>query len=76
MPALDWPGTKNGATHRVWLPAAAQAIITGTDTDGLVFALCGKALDSDKLGRAMREICAKLKVERATPHDLRRTWSM
>jgi len=42
----------------------------------LVFALRGKALDSDKLGRAMREICAKLKVERATPHDLRRTWSM
>ena len=21
VPALGWPGTKNGETHRVWLPA-------------------------------------------------------
>jgi integrase len=27
MPALGWPGTKNAATHRVWLPADAR----GTD---------------------------------------------
>ena len=25
VPALGWPGTKNGASHRVWLPKAAQA---------------------------------------------------
>ena len=24
---LGWPGTKNGETHRVWIPAAAQALI-------------------------------------------------
>ena len=26
-PKLGWPGTKNGESHRVWLPKAAQALI-------------------------------------------------
>jgi integrase len=66
-----WPGTKNGATHRVWLPAAAQAIIAELSDDeptGLIFAGGRQAMDA-----AMRIICRTLKVERATPHDLRRT---
>ena len=27
VPALGWPGTKNGESHRVWLPQAAQALL-------------------------------------------------
>ncbi len=72
VPELDWPGTKNGATHRVWLPAPAQALLVETDGAGLVFANSrGGAVD--KLDVAMRTICAELGAERATPHDLRRT---
>jgi integrase len=77
VPALRWPGTKNGAAHRVWLPKAAQAIIAelGDDaTTGFVFA--GERGGAVKrLDEPMRAICTRLKVERATPHDLRRTFS-
>jgi integrase len=70
VPELGWPGTKNGASHRVWLPKAAQALLAELDdAAGFVFAN-GRG---QRLDRAMREICAKLGVERATPHDLRRT---
>jgi integrase len=74
VPAFGWPGTKNGQTHRVWLPAAAREIIAelGDETTGFVFASSrGGAVG--KLAAAMRAICAKFEVERATPHDLRRT---
>jgi integrase len=66
------PGTKNGESHRVWLPAPVQAIVAemGESATGFVF---GRAVT--KLDVAMRSICAKLGVERATPHDLRRTFS-
>jgi integrase len=70
VPELGWPGTKNGASHRVWLPAAVREIIAAlgdSRTEGFVFA------GVERLDAAMRDICAKLKVERATPHDLRRT---
>jgi hypothetical protein len=33
---LHWPGTKNGATHRVWLPTAAQTLLTAQEANGLV----------------------------------------
>jgi integrase len=73
VPTLGWPGTKNGASHRVWLPQAAQALI-GEGSTGFVFAGSrGRAVN--KLDEAMREVCRKLAVERATPHDLRRTFS-
>jgi integrase len=72
VPALGWPGTKNGVTHRVWLPAPAQALLAELDGAGLVFSGArGAALDG--LDMAMRAICAELGAERATPHDLRRT---
>jgi integrase len=72
VPALDWPGTKNGASHRIWLPAAAQALLIDMPETGLVFAgPRGGAID--RLDGAMRDICKALGVERATPHDLRRT---
>jgi integrase len=75
VPALGWPGTKNGESHRVWLPSAARALLAELDdeaTEGFVFARPrGRAAYG--LDAAMRAICAKLGVERATPHDLRRT---
>jgi integrase len=70
VPTLGWPGTKNGASHRVWIPAPAQQLI-GTGTAGFVFAGTRAAVTG--LDAAMREICSNLDIERATPHDLRRT---
>jgi integrase len=67
VPALRWPGTKNGQTHRVWLPAPAQKLLADLDASGRMFT------GVSDLAPAMRAICAQLKVERATPHDLRRT---
>ena len=69
-PVEGWPGTKNGETHRVWLPSAVQTLLAELDdtTTGPVFPRIGK------LDEAMRAICAKLGVkEKVTPHDLRRT---
>jgi integrase len=74
VPALGWPGTKNDATHRVWLPAPAQALLAEMPETGLVFAGArGSAVA--KLDAAMRDICKALGAERATLHDLRRTFS-
>jgi integrase len=71
-----WPGTKNGASHRVWLPAPAQKLIAelGGDgkTTGFVFA-GSRGGPVRRLDDAMRSICNKLAADRATPHDLRRT---
>jgi integrase len=73
-PALHWPGTKNGANHRVWLPTAAQTLLMTQDANGLVFeGARGKAIGAGKLAQVMQCVCTKLGVERATPHDLRRT---
>jgi integrase len=63
--ALGWPGTKNGASHRVWLPHAAQDLIEELGTTGKVFACHPTAL-----AKAMRAFPLEPK---ATPHDLRRT---
>jgi integrase len=66
--ATKWPGTKNAQTHRVWLPQSVQDIIARLNCgDDFVF---GQPLDA---APTMRDICAQLKVPRATPHDLRRT---
>jgi integrase len=70
-----WPGTKNGASHRLWIPKAAQPLLTGGDAPspvGFVFPGLHRG-QVGRLDKAMREICAKLGVKRATPHDLRRT---
>ncbi len=72
IPELDWPGTKNAGSHRVWLPEAARKILKEMDTTGLVFAGSRGAAVAT-LDKAMRDICKRLEVERATPHDLRRT---
>jgi integrase len=73
---MGWPGTKNAQAHRVWLPASVQALLAemGDAATGFVFAgPRGRAVRG--LDEAMRSICTKLGVERATPHDLRRTFS-
>jgi integrase len=75
VPALGWPGTKNGESHRVWLPKAAQALLAelaDNPSTGFVFQR-ERGRTARGLDAAMRAICAKLGVERATPHDLRRT---
>ncbi len=76
VPELGWPGTKNGQSHRVWLPSPVQALLAELNDDdtktGFVFA-SPRSVPVDGLDAAMRAICAKLGVERATPHDLRRT---
>jgi integrase len=75
VPAIGWPGTKNGASHRIWIPASAQKLLAELDdgaATGFVFANArGSAIDG--LDAAMRACCAQLGVDRATPHDLRRT---
>jgi integrase len=72
VPKLGWPGTKNAQSHRVWLPKPVVAIIAELEPEGFVFANTkGKAVSD--LDVTMRAICARLKIERVTPHDLRRT---
>jgi integrase len=75
-PKTGWLGTKNGQSHRVWLPAPACDIIAhltdGATTGGFVFASShGNAVA--KLAKRMQETCARIGLEPATPHDLRRT---
>ena len=69
-PASKWPGTKNGASHRVWLSEPVQELLTALEDDrdtGFVFGV-------SRLDTAMRDICIKLGVKnKVTPHDLRRT---
>jgi len=75
VPALGWPGTKNSQNHRIWLPAPAQVLLAELDdkaAEGFVFA-GPRGRPVDGLDAAMRAICGELGVERATPHDLRRT---
>jgi integrase len=77
VPAIGWPGTKNSQSHGVWLCPAVREIIaelTDDKAEGFVFAsIHGRPITN--LAAAMALICAKLGVERATPHDLRRTFS-
>jgi integrase len=76
LPALGWPGTKNAATHRVWLSAPVQALMAEVagENAGFVFTSPRQGPVTG-LDDAMRAACSKLGVERATPHDLRRTFS-
>jgi integrase len=78
VPELHWPGTKNAASHRVWLPKPVQEIIAEvSDDDGATtgFVFAGpRGRPVAKLDAAMREISKKLGVDPVTPHDLRRTF--
>jgi integrase len=73
VPALHWPGTKNGQSRRVWLPQAAVQLI-GEGATGFAFSgPRGRPIRG--LDQEMRKICAKLDIERLTPHDLRRSFA-
>jgi integrase len=73
--AAGWPGTKNGKNHRVWLATPAQVLLSELADDnpiGFVFGGArGRAVDG--LDAVMRTVSTALGVDRATPHDLRRT---
>jgi integrase len=77
-PNVGWPGTKNDETHRVWLSEPARAVLREFDDDnaatGFVFA-SARGRPVNGLDSTMRDVCQKLNAERATPHDLRRTFS-
>jgi len=70
-PALGWNGTKNGDDNHVWLPQAVRQII-GDGATGFVFTN-GNGGPVSKVDKLMRRICKEIGIERATPHDLRRT---
>ncbi len=63
-PQGNWPGTKNGRDHRVWLSEPAQALI-GSHLK--------QKRNSKVSGVFMSKVVTELGIERATPHDLRRT---
>jgi integrase len=71
VPALGWPGTKNGEPHRVWLPKPVRVIIDNDETTGFVFGSQRRPVL--KLDAVMRDISKQLGVEPVRPHDLRRT---
>jgi integrase len=72
VPTLGWPGLKNKQSHRVWLPKPVQELIAELGDGGFVFA-GPRGRPVHGLDAAMRAACKQLGVERATPHDLRRT---
>jgi integrase len=76
VPSVGWPGTKNSAAHRVWIPRPALSLIAEIVEEGARagFVLAGPRGGPVRgLDAAMRMICRKLQIERSTPHDLRRT---
>jgi integrase len=74
VPELRWPGTKNAQSHRVWLSSPVRGIIEQMEATGFIFAgPRGRAINN--IDVAMRSVCSELGIERATPHDLRRTFS-
>jgi integrase len=72
VPKLDWPGTKNGNTHRVWLPRAALDLLGDIPAKGLL--LPGRGNRPIKISDVVRSIGKELGISnKITPHDLRRT---
>jgi integrase len=67
-----WPGTKNGESHRVWIPKAAQVLLGNPCPSGFVFP-GPRGGSVSRLDRVMQGVCTKLGVEPVRPHDLRRT---
>ena len=63
-PQGDWPGTKNARDHRIWLSEPAQALIESH---------LQQQRSAKTSGAFMRRLVTALGIERATPHDLRRS---
>jgi integrase len=73
VPELGWPGTKNGESHKVWLSAKVQELISAANNSGFVFA-SERGNHVRDLNAAMRKISkTKGLVPEVHPHDLRRT---
>jgi integrase len=76
-PELNWPGTKNSASHRVFLSGPVRDLLAelGEAKAGFVFPGNGRGTRSvSGLDQPMRTACETLGISnRATPHDLRRT---
>jgi len=71
--SLGWPGTKNGATHRVWIPEPARAVLAQLPQSGFLLAE-NHGRPVERLDQVMRNICRELGIaSKVTPHDLRRT---
>jgi integrase len=70
---LGWPGTKNAQGHRVWLPQAARDLLGDGGKTGFAFSTSRGRAAVNGLALVMRQLCKTLGIERATPHDLRRT---
>jgi integrase len=65
-PELNWPGTKNGASHRIPLSKPAIALL-----DELFDGSRRAHMDAE-----MRAICGRLGIkDRIRPHDLRRSFA-
>jgi integrase len=75
VPSLGWPGTKNAASHRVWLPQPAQALLGDGEDRGFVFAgarggaVSGfddsmRAIPNSISSESRRTICEGLTVRR------------
>jgi integrase len=68
VPSLNWPGTKNGRDHRIWLSEPIRLMMPD-----LIERARGRS--DNRLADEMRSICDQLGVtDRVTPHDLRRTF--
>jgi integrase len=72
VPEIDWPGTKNAASHRVWLPGPALALLPEPRRSGFVFP-GRRGQPIGQLEQVMKSIAADLGVAHVVPHDLRRT---
>jgi integrase len=75
--ANGWPGTKNKASHVVWLSKPVQALLAERLDEGKAGYVFAGARSGPITGldAAMRSICEKLGIEdKVTPHDLRRTF--
>ena len=62
--AGTWPGTKNGRDHRVWLSEPALALVESHFAE---------EVSAKRSAKRMTKIVTLAKIERCTPHDLRRT---
>ncbi len=70
---LGWPGTKNGQSHRVWLPKPVIRLLAEMEDSGGYFFQGDRGGGVKGMAAAMRDVIHVLGVPRATPHDLRRT---
>jgi integrase len=70
IPALGWPGTKNGYDQAVYLTAEARIMIGSGATTGFVF---GKPVTG--LDVVMAKISKQLDIPSVRPHDLRRSFA-